>query len=43
MLPGKLKDELGVCRDLGDLFSLGGRGYERVIRAPDGVTLSVGS
>jgi len=35
---GKLEGELDVYRDLGDLFSLGGRGYKRVIRAPDGVT-----
>jgi|GEM_PF-4538696 hypothetical protein len=38
VLLGKLEDELDVYRDLGDLFSLGGRGYKRVIRAPDGVT-----
>jgi hypothetical protein len=37
VLLGKLEDELTVYRDLGDLFSLGGRGYKRVIRAPDGV------
>jgi len=37
VLLGKLEDELAVYRDLGDLFSLGGRGYKRVIRAPDGV------
>jgi len=37
-LLGKLEDELDVYRDLGNLFSLGGRGYKRVIRAPDGVT-----
>jgi hypothetical protein len=38
VLLGKLEDELDVYRDLGDLFSLGGRGYKRVIRAPEGVT-----
>ncbi|PSP40581.1 hypothetical protein BRD08_06130 [Halobacteriales archaeon SW_10_66_29] len=37
VLLGKLEDELTVYRDLGDLFSLGGRGYKRVIRAPDAV------
>jgi len=37
VLLGKLEDELTVYRDLGELFSLGGRGYKRVIRAPDGV------
>jgi hypothetical protein len=38
VLLGKLEGELDVYTDLGDLFSLGGRGYKRVIRAPDGVT-----
>jgi len=33
----KLEGELDVYIDLGDLFSLGGRGYKRVIRAPAGV------
>ena len=37
VLLGKLEGELDVYTDLGDLFSLGGRGYKRVIRAPDGV------
>ncbi|QLC35646.1 hypothetical protein EFA46_015405 (plasmid) [Halarchaeum sp. CBA1220] len=37
VLLGKIDDELGVYHDIGDLFSLGGRGYKRVIRAPDGV------
>ena len=37
VLLGKLADELDVYTDLGDLSSLGGRGYKRVIRAPDGV------
>jgi len=38
VLLGKLEDELGVYPDLGELFSLGGRGYKRVVRAPNGVT-----
>jgi len=42
-LLGKLEDELDVYRNLGDLFSLGGRGYKRVIRAPDGVTVALSS
>lgn len=33
----KLEDELDVYTDVGDLFSLGGIGYKRVIRAPTGV------
>lgn len=37
VLLGKLEDELDVYTDVGDLFSLGGRGYVRVIRAPAGV------
>lgn len=37
LLLGKLEDELAVYRDLGELFSLGGRGYKRVTRAPEGV------
>ena len=37
VLLDKLEDELDVYTEIGDLFSLGGRGYKRVIRAPGGV------
>jgi hypothetical protein len=33
----KLDAELKVYREIGDLFSLGGTGYKRAIRAPGGV------
>jgi len=36
-LLGKLDDEIAVYHALEDPFSLGGRGYKRVFRAPDGV------
>jgi len=36
-LLGKLDDEIAVYHAIGDQFSLGGRGYKRVIRTPGGI------